>query len=243
MPGRQFWLSLAIVAGLLAGGSSPEIAQRVPRFLFPALGAAGALLVLLVLVRVLRRSRAEGRVRLVPLAVNALAALVLVVFPFAHAARALTGSPPRILTSFGDWLGAEGYPRLSRHRGLDIQGRPGSDVLAAAPGRVKVARDHGDLCGLIVVIDHEPHGFRTVYCHFSELAVRAGDVVTRGQRIGAVGTSGQRAWPGFEHVHLELQRGRDRDAVEDPRPRLVGCFDPAGAYPDDRLVLAHPVRC
>jgi hypothetical protein len=32
---------------------------------------------------------------------------------------------------------------------VDIQGRPGADVLAAAPGRVAVARDHGDLCGLI----------------------------------------------------------------------------------------------
>jgi murein DD-endopeptidase MepM/ murein hydrolase activator NlpD len=239
MPGRQFWLSLAIVAGLLAGGSSPEIAQRVPRFLFPALGAAGGLLVLLSLVRVIRRSR----VRPVPLAVNALAALVLVVLPLARAARALTGPAPRIVTGFGDWLGAEGYPRLSQHRGLDIQERPGADALAAAPGRVVVARDHGDLCGLIVVIDHEPHGFRTVYCHFSKIAVRAGDVVARGQQIGAVGTSGQRAWPGFEHVHLELQRGRDRDAVEDPRPRLIGCFNPAGAYPEDRLVLTYPVRC
>ena len=243
MPGRQFWLSLAIVAGLLAGASSPEIAQRVPRFLFPAVGAAGGLLALLSLVRVIRRSLAQARLRPVPLAVNALAALILVVFPLAHTARALTGSTPRILTGFGDWLGAEGYPRFSRHRGIDIQGRPGADVLATAPGRVTVARDQGDLCGLIVVIDHEPHGFRTVYCHFSEIAVQAGDVVARGQRIGAVGTSGQRAWPGFEHVHLELQRGRDRDAVEDPRPRLVGCFDPAGTYPYDRLVLTYPVRC
>ena len=59
---------------------------------------------------------------------------------------------------------------------------------------------------MIVVIDHD-HGHRTVYCHFSEIAVRVGDSVKRGQRIGAVGTSGQRAWPGFEHVHLEVQKG------------------------------------
>jgi murein DD-endopeptidase MepM/ murein hydrolase activator NlpD len=243
MPGRQFWLSLAIVAGLLAGGSWPAIAQRVPGFLFPALGTAGGLVALLSLVRVIRRSSGEGRVRPVPLSVNAFAVLVLVVFPLAHAARALTGPAPRILAGFGDWLGAEGYPRLSRHRGLDVQGRPGADVLAAAPGRVTVARDNRDLCGLIVLVDHEPHGLRTVYCHFAELAVRVGDTVARGERLGAVGTSGQRAWPGFEHVHLELQRGRDPRAIEDPRPRLVGCFDPAGAYPDDRLVLTYPVRC
>jgi hypothetical protein len=99
----------------------------VPRFLFPALGAAGGLLVLLSLVRVIRRSR----VRPVPLAVNALAALVLVVFPLAHAVRALTGPAQRILTGFGDWLGAEGYSRLSQHRGLDIQGRPGVTFITA----------------------------------------------------------------------------------------------------------------
>jgi murein DD-endopeptidase MepM/ murein hydrolase activator NlpD len=108
---------------------------------------------------------------------------------------------------------------------------------------VTVARDNRDLCGLIVVIDHDPFGYRTVYCHFSEIAVRQGDRVERGQRIGAVGTSGQRAWPGFEHVHFELQRGRDMKDIEDPRPRIVGCFDRPKAYPPGRLALTYPVKC
>jgi len=94
---------------------------------------------------------------------------------------------------------------------------------------------------LIVVIDHD-HGHRTVYCHFSEIAVRVGDSVKRGQRIGAVGTSGQRAWPGFEHVHLEVQRGRDVNAIEDPLPRLVGCFDRTKLYPADLAFGASPGR-
>jgi murein DD-endopeptidase MepM/ murein hydrolase activator NlpD len=50
-------------------------------------------------------------------------------------------------------------------------------------------------------------------------------MVKRGERIGAIGTTGQRAWPGDEHVHLELQRGRDPKDVEDPAPRIVGCVD------------------
>jgi len=50
-----------------------------------------------------------------------------------------------------------------------------------------VARDNRDLCGLLVVIEHDPHGLRTVYCHFAEITVRVGDSVRRGQRIGAVG--------------------------------------------------------
>jgi len=62
---------------------------------------------------------------------------------------------------------------------------------------------------------------------------------------GTVGTSGQRAWPGFEHVHLQLQlqRGRDVNDIEDPLPRLAGCFDATRRYPDDRLVLTYPVKC
>src|SRR5207247_3219063 len=115
--------------------------------------------------------------------------------------------------------------------------------LAAADGRVTVARDTPDLCGLIVVIDHDPYGLRTVYCHVSEIAVRVGENVKRGQRIGAVGTSGQRAWPGFEHVHLELQRGRNINAIEDRLPRIGGCFDDRKVYSAGRLVLTYPVKC
>jgi murein DD-endopeptidase MepM/ murein hydrolase activator NlpD len=180
------------------------------------------------------------------LVVNLAALALFVVLPATHLVRALTPPGPgtaRIHAGFGSWLGSEGYPRFSSHRGLDVAGRMGDDVLAAADGRVTVARDNRDLCGLIVVIDHEPHGLRTVYCHFSELAVRVGDAVERGQRIGAIGTSGQRAWPAFEHVHLEVQRGRDVNALEDPAARMAGCFDGAKVYPADRLVLTYPVRC
>ena len=148
-----------------------------------------------------------------------------------------------MLAGFGDWRGSEGYPRPSAHRGIDVAGRIGTDVLAAAEGRVTVARDNQDLCGLIVVVVHDPHGYRTVYCHLSVLAVKPGEDVQRGQRIGALGTTGQRAWPGYEHVHLELQRGRDANALEDPLSRIVGCFDGTKPYPADRLVLTYPVPC
>jgi murein DD-endopeptidase MepM/ murein hydrolase activator NlpD len=235
---------------VVVGAHTPWIAQRVPRFAFPALAAAGALLIVFSFVRSLarlvRRRPAAERRRFMPVVVNLAAMVALVLLPLTHLLRALTppgNRAPRVLAGFGDWLGAEGYPRLSPHRGVDVAARIGADVLAAAEGRVTVARDNRDLCGLIVVIDHDPHGLRTVYCHFSEIAVRVGDGVRRGQRIGAVGTSGQRAWPGFEHVHLELQRGRDPSAIEDPASRIVGCFDDTRGYPADRLVLTYPVGC
>jgi len=250
MTGRILWLALPAAGVVFFGASSPWIAQRVPRFLFPALAAAGAGLVAVSLAtslgRFIRAYPAGGRDRLLPVIVNVVASVFLVLLPLAHLLRAITPSgdgTPRILAGFGDWLGSEGYPRPSPHRGLDVSGRMGADVLAAAAGRVTVARDNRDLCGLLVVIDHGQPDYRTAYCHFSEIAVVVGDRVARGQRIGAVGTSGQRSWPGFEHVHLELQRGRDINAIEDPLPRVVGCFDATTPYPVDRLVLTFPVKC
>jgi len=247
---RLFRLGLPVTILILIAAHSPSVAQRVPRLTFPVVAAVGAALIVFSFVRSVARlvaaPGADRRRRVLPLAFSFVALVFLVIFPAVHVVRAISppaDRAPRIHTGFGDWLGSEGYPRLSSHRGIDVAGSMGADVLAAADGRVSVARDNQDLCGLIVVIDHAHEGLRTVYCHFSDIAVRMGDSVKRGQRIGALGTSGQRAWPGFQHVHLELQRGRDVNAIEDPLPRVVGCFDPAREYPADRLVLTYPVRC
>jgi murein DD-endopeptidase MepM/ murein hydrolase activator NlpD len=245
----RLWPALATGVFILTAGSTPSIAQSVPRFLFPVMGAAGGALIVVSLVNSLvglvRRYRDDRRVRVTPIVANAVRAVCFVMMPLVHLACAVTAPQAgavRILAGFGDWWGSEGYPRFSRHRGIDVAGRVGADVLAAAPGRVVVACDTGDLCGLIVAIVHA-QDHRTVYCHFSEIAVRVGDSVERGQRIGAIGTSGQRAWPGFEHVHLELQRGRDINDLEDPLAKIVGCFDPTRHYATDRLLLTYPVRC
>lgn len=243
------WALWVAVAPVFASSSSPSIAQHVPRLLLPAAGAAGAVLVTIAFVsslgRLVRGYRKAGMLSLRPVLITFVALVFLVILPATHLQPALTPSrdrAPRILAGSGDWFGSEGYPLFRRHRGLDIKARPGADVLAAADGRVSVARDNGDLCGLIVVIDHEPP-HRTVYCHLSEVDVRFGDDVKRGQRIGAAGTLGQRAWPGFEHVHLEVQQGPDINAIEDPRPRIVGCVDEAQQYAPARLVLTYPVKC
>jgi murein DD-endopeptidase MepM/ murein hydrolase activator NlpD len=239
-------LALLFPALVLAGASSPAIAQRAPRFLFPAVAIAGAALLVLSAVRAARDLRRGARRPTVGLAIVAAATLLFAVLPlvrFIHMMTPAAGGSPRILAHFGDWRGAEGYPRLDRHRGVDVKGRVGTDVLATADGRITVARERPDLCGLIVVVVHDPHGYRSVYCHLSEIAVKVGDAVTRGQRLGALGTSGQRAWPGYEHVHLELQRGRDPNDLHDPLAHLVGCYDPGARYPTDRLALTYPVPC
>jgi murein DD-endopeptidase MepM/ murein hydrolase activator NlpD len=239
-------LSFALPAVVLFSAASPAIAQRTPRALFPALAVVGGALLVLSLVRAARELRHGARRPGLGLLLLAIATVLFAVLPLTRLVYMLApaaAGAPRILTGFGDWRGAEGYPLLRPHRGLDIKGRVGDDVLAAAEGRVTVARDSGDLCGLIVVVVHDPHGYRTIYCHLSELAVRAGDSVARGHRLGAVGTTGQRAWPGYEHVHVELQRGRDPQDLHDPLDKTAGCFDETAAYPTDRLALTYPVRC
>jgi murein DD-endopeptidase MepM/ murein hydrolase activator NlpD len=238
------WPSLLVLPAVLVlflAASSPSVAQALPRFFFPAVALVGAVTSTITFMRALL-----GRRTLPRLVVALIAFVVLAVLPLVRLVGVLAApstDPPYILAAFGDWLGGEGYPHPGPHRGVDIKGAVGSDVLAAADGRVVVARDSGNLCGLIVAIVHEPHNYRTVYCHFAAIAVRPGDEVRRGQRIGTLGTTGQRAWPGYEHVHLELQRGTDRNDLEDPMRRLAGCFDARASYPSDRLVLTYPLAC
>jgi hypothetical protein len=83
---------------ILAGASSPWIAQRAPRLFFPALAAVGAALVVVslvnALVRFVRRWREEGRVRVLPLVVNIVATMFLVILPLTHLLRAMTPPGP-----------------------------------------------------------------------------------------------------------------------------------------------------
>lgn len=243
-------LGLPLAAALIFGASSPSIAQQLPRWLFPTLAFAGGVLSVIVFVRALLRLVRGGvagrRSDVRRFAVALIGFVLLAVLPGSRLVGVLTApseGPPRILAAFGDWLGGEGYPHVGAHRGIDLSGPVGTDVLAAADGRVVVARDNRDLCGPIVGIVHEPEGYRTVYCHFSEIVVRPGDVVRRGQRIGSLGTTGQRSFPGYEHVHLEIQRSADINDLEDPMRRMAGCFDAAASYPTDRLVLTYPLPC
>ena len=70
------------------------------------------------------------------------------------------------------------------HRGIDIGAPFGSDLVAARDGVVAFAGWVGG--SLFISIDHDD-GVRTTYSWLSEIAVRKGDRVTRGQLIGRTG--------------------------------------------------------
>lgn len=91
--------------------------------------------------------------------------------------------------------------RLQFHAGVDISATPKSPVLASAKGKVIRAERDGDF-GNVVEIDHG-YGFRTLYAHLQKCLVSPGDTVTRGDKIGLLGTTGRST--GY-HVHYEVYK-------------------------------------
>ena len=167
-----------------------------------------------------------------PSAMTLIAALVLVLL------SADAGAQPRILSPFGATTGPEGYPRREGpHQGIDLAAAVGTPVIAPADGTVnRLIRDN--LCGNGLVVSHGAPA--TVYCHLSEISVRAGQPVRRGDALGRTGTTGLSPGAGFEHLHFELRDGPTR---LDPLPFLVGCFTASKSFPADRLVLTYPLPC
>jgi lipoprotein NlpD len=72
------------------------------------------------------------------------------------------------------------------NKGLDISGKPGDPVLAAASGRVMYTGTGIRGYGKLIVIKHD-NNFNSVYAHNREILVKEGQNVTRGQRIAELG--------------------------------------------------------
>jgi murein DD-endopeptidase MepM/ murein hydrolase activator NlpD len=93
-----------------------------------------------------------------------------------------------------------GYRRM--HAGMDFKARYGTPIVAVSDARVSSAGRAGG-CGIAVRLEHGS-GLSTRYCHMSQMAVRPGQQVRRGQVIGYVGSSGLSTGP---HLHYEMYRG------------------------------------
>ena len=92
--------------------------------------------------------------------------------------------------------------RRSRHMGLDLDGDVGATIVAANRGRVLVASERF-YSGGTVLLDHG-QGLMTMYFHMSRIDVKPGQLLEKGQGIGAVGASGQVTGP---HLHLSTRLG------------------------------------
>ncbi len=85
----------------------------------------------------------------------------------------------------------------SIHRGLDYHAAPGTPVMAANSGEVVLAYELF-YEGNCVIVDHGL-GFTTIYMHLSQLEVKAGQRVAKGQEIGRSGATGRATGP---HLHV-----------------------------------------
>ena len=85
------------------------------------------------------------------------------------------------------------------HTGIDIPAPGGTPIQACKSGQVVTSAYHYSY-GNYVVIDHG-NGNSTLYAHMSSRAVSEGQMVSQGQTIGYVGTTGSSTG---NHLHLEL---------------------------------------
>ncbi len=93
--------------------------------------------------------------------------------------------------------------RRSFHKGIDIAAPTGTPVRACSAGVVRIAQYMRNGYGKLIVVEHEKE-LSSYYGHLSEILVRKGDRISRGQLIGKVGATGRATGP---HLHFEIRRG------------------------------------
>lgn len=105
----------------------------------------------------------------------------------------------RLSTEFGERRYVNGEPTSYHHAGFDIASPSGTIVKSTYHGEVVLAMEL-ILTGNSIVIDHG-NGIYSTYFHLNEMFVDKGDIVSTGQEIGAVGTTGFSTGP---HLHFSI---------------------------------------
>jgi murein DD-endopeptidase MepM/ murein hydrolase activator NlpD len=141
-------------------------------------------------------------------------------------ASPLDGAPRLVVSGLGEARGNGTRP----HRGVDYESTAGEPVRAIADGVVVFsgidlpgtlhrvididtqtdvdleAMGHG---GFYVCVEHqrEPHPVKSCYMHLQRLSVRQGRVVTRGEEIGQVGSTGSSSMGPHLHFEIHVREG------------------------------------
>jgi murein DD-endopeptidase MepM/ murein hydrolase activator NlpD len=133
--------------------------------------------------------------------------------------RSLLASTPSIWPTRG-WVTSDFGTRLDpysadrqMHEGLDVATPHGQPVQSPSDGVVVFNGVEGGY-GKVLVIDHG-YGVKTRYGHLSEVLVRLGDRVRRGDKVAAVGNTGKSTGP---HLHYEV---RVNGIPENPRKFIL----------------------
>lgn len=107
-----------------------------------------------------------------------------------------------VTSQFGTRRAYNGGTLDTFHSGTDFGGGPGTPIVAPAAG-VVVLTEELPVRGHATIIDHG-WGVTTGYWHQAEIVVNVGDVVTAGQVIGRIGSTGRSTGP---HLHWEMWVG------------------------------------
>ena len=113
----------------------------------------------------------------------------------------------QVLAGFGK------RPDGSQNDGVDVSVPVGTDVHAASAGTIAYAGSELKGYGNLILVRHD-NGWVSAYAHASEILVKRGDAVTRGQVIAKSGQSGTVGQP---QLHFELRQG---SKPVDPTPHL-----------------------
>jgi murein DD-endopeptidase MepM/ murein hydrolase activator NlpD len=95
------------------------------------------------------------------------------------------------------------------HLGVDFAAPTGTPVRSVGDGRVRFAGWQGGY-GKVVFVEHS-NGQSTVYAHLNRIDVRVGQVLSKGETLGVVGSTGASTGP---HLHFEFRvNGRHQDPL------------------------------
>lgn len=137
--------------------------------------------------------------------------------------RALEGIPQVVPASVQSITSGFGYRRDpfngrgAMHAGIDFKGAVGSQIYAAAGGRVTYAGWKAGY-GKAIEVTHG-NGMLTRYAHLSRIGVKIGQKVAAGSTIGGLGSTGRSTGP---HLHFEV---RINNRAVNPRPFLEAAPD------------------
>jgi murein DD-endopeptidase MepM/ murein hydrolase activator NlpD len=133
--------------------------------------------------------------------------------------RSLLASTPSIWPTRG-WVTSDFGTRIDpytaerrMHQGMDIATPHGQVVYTPSDGTVVFIGTEGGY-GKVLVVDHG-YGVKTRYGHLSEVHVRLGDRVSRGDKVASVGNTGRSTGP---HLHYEV---RVNGIPENPRKFIL----------------------
>lgn len=120
--------------------------------------------------------------------------------------------------SLASTFGRQEHPRFHTvifNHGIEIAAPEGKDIVAVAEGAALYA-DWFKGYGRLIILDHGG-GYFTLYAHASEILVRPGESVSRGQVIGKIGDTGSLEGP---QLYFELRhKGKPQDPLAWLQPR------------------------